>query len=113
MNAVTNFEVDALISSLTNDIDALYILDQQAKAMAERVKKMKDDIANKYGESAKDINGKYIPFKGELHEVTVQLVAVKGTVDYGKLCVKYGITDDVLDTFRKDGRADIKVVPAK
>ena len=113
MNAVTNFEVDALISSLGNDIDALYVLDQQAKVMAERVKKMKDDIANKYGESAKDINGKYVPFKGELHEVTVQLVAVKGTVDYNKLCVKYGITEDILDTFRKDGRADIKVVPAK
>jgi hypothetical protein len=104
MNAVTNFEADALLTSLSNDIDALYVLDQQAKDLAERVKKMKNDIANKYGE------GKH---KGELHEVTVQLVAVKGTVDYNKLCVKYGITEDILDTFRKDGRADIKVVPAK
>jgi hypothetical protein len=48
-----------------------------------------------------------------LHSVTVQMVAVKGTVDYKKLCVSYGIQDDVLDTFRKEGRADIRVTPKK
>ena len=103
----------ATIESLTSDIDALYVLDQQAKALEAQIKALKADIANKYGESAKDAAGKYIPFKGELHSVTVQLVQVKGTVDYGKLCVQYGITDDVLDTFRKEGRADIRVTPAK
>ena len=41
------------------------------------------------------------------------MVAVKGTVDYGKLCVQYGIKDSVLDTFRKEGRADIRVTPNK
>ena len=45
------------------------------------------DIANKYGESAKDAAGKYIPFKGELHSVTVQLVQVAVTVDADELGV--------------------------
>lgn len=94
----------ATVESLSSDIDALYVLDQQAKALADQVKTMKESIANKYGE------GK---FKGELHEVEIKMVAVKGTVDYAKLCVKYGITDDVLDTFRKEGRADIRVTPKK
>jgi uncharacterized protein (DUF4415 family) len=94
----------AAVESLVSDIDALYVLDQQAKALAEQVKAMKEPIANKYGE------GKH---KGELHSVDIKLVQVKGTVDYGKLCVSYGIQDDVLDTFRKEGRADIRVTPVK
>jgi hypothetical protein len=94
----------AAVESFTNDIDALFVLDQQAKALAEQVKTMKETIANKYGE------GKHV---GELHSVDVKLVQVKGTVDYGKLCVSYGIQDDVLDTFRKEGRADIRVTPSK
>jgi len=94
----------AAVESFTNDIDALFVLDQQAKALAEQVKTMKEAIANKYGE------GKHV---GELHSVDVKLVQVKGTVDYGKLCVSYGIQDDVLDTFRKEGRADIRVTPSK
>jgi len=94
----------AAVESFTNDIDALFVLDQQAKALAEQVKTMKEVIANKYGE------GKHV---GELHSVDIKLVQVKGTVDYGKLCVSYGIQDDVLDTFRKEGRADIRVTPVK
>jgi uncharacterized protein (DUF4415 family) len=94
----------ATVESLKSDIDALYALDQQAKALADQVKAMKDAIANKYGEGE---------HKGELHSVTVKMVAVKGTVDYAKLCVEYGIQDDVLDTFRKAGRADIRVTPNK
>jgi hypothetical protein len=94
----------ATVETLTNDIDALYVLDQQAKALAEKVKTMKDAIANKYGEGE---------HQGELHSVTVKMIPVKGTVDYAKLCVAYGIQDDVLDTFRKEGRADIRVSPKK
>jgi hypothetical protein len=94
----------ATVESLANDIDALYVLDQQAKALADQVKAMKDAIANKYGEGE---------HKGELHSVTVKMVAVSGTVDYAKLCVAYGIQKDVLDTFRKEGRADIRVTPVK
>jgi hypothetical protein len=94
----------ATIESLTSDIDALYVLDQQYKALEAQIKALKADIANKYGEGE---------HKGELHSVTVKMVAVKGTVDYGKLCVEYGIQDDVLDTFRKAGRADIRVTPNK
>ncbi len=102
MNAIPTTENWAL--TLTSDIDALYVLDQQAKALAEQVKQMKGDIANKYGE------GKH---QGELHSVDIKLVAVQGTVDYAALCVAYGITDAVLDTFRKEGRADIRVSPKK
>ena len=94
----------AAVESFTNDIDALFVLDQQAKALADQVKAMKDAIANKYGEGE---------HKGELHSVTVKMVAVSGTVDYAKLCVSYGIQKDVLDTFRKESRADIRVTPVK
>ena len=94
----------ATIESLASDIDALFVLDQQAKALADRVKAMKDAIANKYGEGE---------HKGELHSVTVKMFAVSGTVDYAKLCVAYGIQKDVLDTYRKEGRADIRVTPVK
>ena len=94
----------ATIESLSSDIDALYVLDQQYKALEAQIKALKGDIANKYGEGE---------HKGELHSVTVKMVAVKGTVDYAKLCVTYGIQDSVLDTFRKEGRADIRVTPSK
>jgi DNA-binding protein YbaB len=94
----------ATVESLSSDIDSLYVLDQQAKALEAQIKALKAEIANKYGEGE---------HKGELHSVTVKLVQVKGTVDYGKLCVAYGIQDDVLDTYRKEGRADIRVTPAK
>jgi hypothetical protein len=80
------------------------VLDQHAKALAEQIKALKDSIANKYGEGE---------HKGELHSVTVKMFPVSGTVDYKKLCVAYSITDEVLATFRKEGRADIRVTPAK
>ena len=104
MTTATLIQTEALISTITSDIDSLYVLDQQAKALAEQIKALKDSIANKYGEGE---------HKGELHSVTVQLVPISGTVDYKKLCVTYGITDDVLATFRQAGRADIRVTPAK
>jgi DNA-binding protein YbaB len=104
MTTATQIQTEALIATVTSDIDALYVLDQQAKALAEQIKALKDSIANKYGEGE---------HKGELHSVTVQLVQVSGTVDYKKLCVAYGIQDAVLDTFRKEGRVDIRVTPAK
>lgn len=104
MTVVAQIQALATVESLTSDIDALYVLDQQAKALAKQIEAMKDAIANKYGEGE---------HKGELHTVTVKMVAVKGTVDYNKLCVAYGIQDSVLDTFRKAGRADIRVTPQK
>jgi hypothetical protein len=94
----------AAVETLTSDIDALFVLDQQYKALEAQIKTLKGEIANKYGEGE---------HKGELHSVTVKMVAVKGGVDYDKLCVAYGIQEDVLDTFRKEGRADIRVSPKK
>ena len=104
MTTATMIQATATVESLQNDIDALYVLDQHAKALADKVKSLKADIANKY-----DIG----THKGELHSVNVALFEVKGTVDYQALCVAYGITDTVLDTFRKEGRADIRVTPKK
>jgi hypothetical protein len=105
MTAVaTQIQTEALISTVTSDIDALYVLDQQAKALEAKIKALKADIANKYGEGE---------HKGELHSVSIKLVQVKGTVDYAKLCVSYGIQDDVLNTFRKENRADIRVTSVK
>jgi len=94
----------ATVESLSNDIDALYVLDQQAKALAEQVKSLKASIANKY-----DLG----THAGELHSVTVALFEVKGTVDYAALCVEYGITEEMLNKFRKESRADIRVTPKK
>jgi hypothetical protein len=102
MNASTTAENLAL--TLTNDIDALYVLDQEVKTLEKKVKKMKEDLANKHGEGVHE---------GEQHSVSITLVAVQGSVDYAKLCEKYGISDAVLDTFRKDGRVDIRVSPKK
>jgi hypothetical protein len=99
-----NIQALATVESLSNDIDALYVLDMEAKALAEKVKAMKAEIANKYGE------GKHA---GELHSVEVKLVQVSGTVDYPALCVEYGITEETLNKFRKEGRADIRVSPKK
>jgi len=104
MNAPLNAVAVNLLASVTNDIDSLYVLDQQAKALADQVKALKADIANKYGE------GKHT---GENHSVDVKLVSVAGAVDYAALCTKYGISDSELDTFRKEGRVDIRVSPKK
>ena len=68
----------ATVESLSSDIDALYVLDQQAKALAEQVKTLKASIANKY-----DLG----THAGELHSVTVAMFEVKGTVDYAALCL--------------------------
>ena len=99
-----SIQVLETVETLTSDLDALYVLDQQAKALADQVKSMKADIANKYGE------GKHA---GELHSVEVKLVQVSGTVDYNALCVEYGITEETLNKFRKESRADIRVSPKK
>ena len=104
MTVATAIQTEATIVSLANDIDNLYVLDQQAKALADKVKARKSDIANKYGE------GKH---EGELHSVEVKLVQVSGTVDYAALCVEYGITEETLNKFRKESRADIRVSPKK
>ena len=104
MTTATLIQATATVESLQNDIDALYVLDQQAKALADKVKELKASIANKY-----DVG----THKGELHSVNVALFEVKGTVDYQALCVAYGITEDKLNEFRKEGRADFRVTPKK
>jgi hypothetical protein len=105
MNTVaTEIQALATIASLSSDIDALFVLDQQVKLLTDKVKHLKEYIANAHGEGT---------HKGELHSVTVALVSVKGSVDWEALCAKHGITADEQESFRKAGRADIRVSPKK
>jgi len=105
MNTVaTEIQALATIASLSSDIDALFVLDAQVKLLTEKVKHLKEYIANAHGEGT---------HKGELHSVTVTIADVKGTVDYQALCVEYGITEESLNKFRKAGSARITVTPKK
>ena len=109
-----NIQATATVESLVNDIDALYVLDQQAKELAKQVKDMKDAIANKYGESAKNADGKSIPHKGELHSALVQLQSVKGTVDLEKVMLALQMTEKEFDiAYRGNDSARIVVTPKK
>jgi hypothetical protein len=92
----------AAVESMTNDIDTLAVLDRQVKDLTSTCKKLKDSIANKYGE------GK---FRGEKYGVRVTIEQRKGSVDMEKLCEKFGITADDLDAFRGEVIAIIKVAP--
>ena len=101
----------ATIESLSNDIDTLAVLDRQVKTLTAQVKTLKDNIANTYGETSKDAAGKQIPHRGEKYGVTVVIANVKGNVDYEAMCKHFGITDEQLDSFRKEGSARITVTP--
>ena len=90
----------ATIESLTNDIDTLAVLDRQVKDLTAKSKKLKDSIANTYGE------GK---FRGEKYGATVVISNVKGSVDYEALCKSFGITEEKLNEFRKESISRITV----
>ena len=90
----------AAVESLTNEIDTLAVLDRQVKDLTATCKKLKDSIANTYGE------GK---FRGEKYGATVTIADVKGSVDYEALCKHFGITEDKLNEFRKKSIARITV----
>ncbi|NBS75252.1 MAG: hypothetical protein EBT78_11570 [Betaproteobacteria bacterium] len=92
----------ATVESLSNDIDTLAVLDRQVKTLTLQCKTLKDNLANQYGE------GK---FRGEKYGVTVTIADVKGTVDYDALCKHFNITEEQLNSFRKEGSARITVTP--
>ena len=97
-----NIQALATIESLTNDIDTLAVIDRQVKDLTAKSKKLKDSIANHYGD------GKH---RGEKYGVRVTIEQRKGSVDMEKLCAKFGITADDLDAFRGEASAIIKVAP--
>ena len=101
----------ATVESLINEIDQLAVLDRQVKDLESKVKVLKNSIANTYGESAKDANGKLIAHRGERYGATVVISNVKGTVDYDALCKHFGITEEQLNQFRKESSARITVTP--
>jgi len=93
MNAVINFPI-----SETLMIDELAELDSKIKFYTEQSKKLKDKIANFYGE------GKH---RGQHYGVTVTLCKT-ATVDHKKLYADLGVSDDTLAKYIKHG-ASIRV----
>ena len=92
----------AAVESLSNDIDNLAVLDKQVKALTAKVKTLKDNIANAYGE------GKH---RGEKYGVRITIEQRKGSVDMEALCKAFGVTEEQLDSFRGESVAVIKVSP--
>jgi hypothetical protein len=95
-------QVAAAVESLVSDIDTLAVLDRQLKDLTERVKNLKDSIANAYGV------GKH---RGEKYGVTISLADVKGAVNNKAVYKHYGITDADLEAFRGESIARITVTP--
>jgi len=93
MNAVVNFPI-----SETLMIDELAELDSKIKFYTEQSKKLKDKIANFYGE------GKH---RGEHYGVTVTLCKT-ATVDHKKLYADLGVSEETLAQYTKHG-ASIRV----
>ena len=86
MNAVVNFPI-----SETLMIDELAELDSKIKFYTEQSKKLKDKIANFYGE------GKH---RGNTFGVNVSLYQ-STTYDYKKMIADLGITQDTLSQYAK------------
>jgi hypothetical protein len=93
MNAVVNFPI-----SETSMIDELAELDSKIKFYTEQSKKLKDKIANFYGE------GKH---RGQHYGVTVTLCKTK-TVDHKKLYADLGVSEKTLAKYTTHG-ASIRV----
>ena len=102
MTVVAQIQAEATVTSLANDIDALYVLDQQAKALAKQIEAMKDAIANTLGE------GKH---RGEKYGVRVTIENRKGSIDLEALLAHFGITAEQAEQFRGASSAIIKVTP--
>jgi len=94
MNAVVNFPI-----SETSMIDELAELDSKIKFYTEQSKKLKDKIANFYGE------GKH---RGQHYGVTVTLCKT-ATVDHKKLYADLGVSEETLAQYTKHG-ASIRVL---
>ncbi len=102
MTTATQIQAVAAVESLLNPIDQLAVLDREQKALAAKVKTLKDEVANTYGE------GKH---RGEKYGVTVVIADVIGSVNYEALCKHFNITEEQLNSFRKEGSARITVTP--
>ena len=93
MNAV--LKLDPQVPSI---IDDLAEVDAQIKALTERAKMLKDQVANFYGE------GKH---RGQHYGVTVTLCKT-ATVDHKKLYTDLGVSEETLAQYTKHG-ASIRV----
>jgi hypothetical protein len=81
----------AFTESLVNPIDQLAVLDRQAKELAERIKALKDEVANTYGQ------GK---FRGEQYGVSVSLYE-SNTVDYKSLLAELSVPAEKVAQYTK------------
>ena len=86
MNAVLK-----LVPQVPSIIDDLAAVDAQIKALTERAKMLKDQVANQYGE------GKH---RGNTFGVNVSLYQ-STTYDYKKMIADLGITQDTLSKYAK------------
>jgi hypothetical protein len=109
----------ATIESLSNDIDTLFVLDRQQKALAAQVKTLKDNIANSYELCEKDANGKLIPHRGEKYGVKLTIENRIGSLDPEAILNALRTTEQFKDLteenfnkkFRGESSAVIKVAP--
>lgn len=98
IDATANIKTAAAIVSMQNDIDQLAVLSAKIKRLEEITSKLKDSIANEYGE------GKH---RGEKYGVTVTLCNTS-KVDYKKLFKDFGITEEQVAKYKTSG-ASIRV----
>ena len=109
----------ATIESLSNDIDTLFVLDRQQKALAAQVKTLKDNIANSYELCEKDAAGKLIPHRGEKYGVKLTIENRIGSLDPEAILNALRTTEQFKDLteedfdkkFRGESSAIIKVSP--
>ena len=102
MTTATLIQAVATVESLLSPIYQLAVLDREQKSLAAKIKTLKDEVANTYGE------GKH---RGEKYGVTVVIADVIGSVNYEALCKHFKITEEQLNSFRKEGSARITVTP--
>jgi hypothetical protein len=81
----------ALIESLTNPIDQLAILDREVKELTEKMKALKDQVINQYGE------GKH---RGEQFGVNISLYE-STTTDWKALVADQHIPAEIVAKFGK------------
>jgi hypothetical protein len=75
-----------MTQTMISDIDALVQADKELKALEERVKAMKDAVANKYGE------GKHL---GDLYSVTITL-SQRNVVAWKKVAEQANVPAEII-----------------
>ena len=99
MNMTTALELNTLALH-THMIDELALLDKEAKLLEKRIKALKEQVANTYGEGN---------HQGDVYSVTVSLVNTSKT-DWSAIATKYDIPATVIAEHTTRG-VSIRVCP--